>query len=121
MNVSRREIYQACLDAAGRPPGCFRITAPTGSGKTLAMLAFALKHAEQHGLRRVIVVLPILAIIEQNARVYREALQSLDNAGVLIEHHSAVRVSGDDDSERTENESQDWTRAKQATENWDGR
>ena len=45
-----------------------------------------------HGLRRVIVVLPFLAIIEQNARVYREALQSLDDAGVLIEHHSAVRV-----------------------------
>ena len=102
-----------------RPPGCFRITAPTGSGKTLAMLAFALKHAEQHGLRRVIVVLPFLAIIEQNARVYREALQSLDDAGVLIEHHSAVMVSGDDGSERTENESQDRTRAKQATENWD--
>ena len=119
VNAARREIYQACLSAAGRPPGCFRITAPTGSGKTLAMLAFALKHAERNGLRRVIVVLPFLAIIEQNARVYREALQSLDDAGVLIEHHSAVMVSGDDGSEPTENESQDRTRAKQATENWD--
>jgi len=119
VNVSRWGIYQACLDAARRPPGCFRITAPTGSGKTLAMLAFALRHAEQHGLQRVIVVLPYLAIIEQNARVYREALQSLDNAGVLVEHHSAVRLSGGDDAERTENESQDRTRAKQATENWD--
>ncbi len=119
VNVCRREIYQACLAAASRPPGCFRITAPTGSGKTLAMLAFALKHAERHGLRRVIIVLPFLAIIEQNARVYRKALRSLENAGVLIEHHSAVRLSGDDDSERTDNESQDRTRAKQATENWD--
>jgi len=119
VNAARREIYQACLSAAGRPPGCFRITAPTGSGKTLAMLAFALKHAERNGLRRVIVVLPFLAIIEQNARVYREALQSLDDARVLIEHHSAVMVSGDDGSEPTENESQDRTRAKQATENWD--
>ena len=118
VNVARREIYHACLAAAARPPGCFRITAPTGSGKTLAMLAFALKHAELHGLRRVIVVLPFLAIIEQNARVYREALQSLDSPGVLIEHHSAFRGSGDD-SERTENESEDQTRAKQATENWD--
>ena len=119
VNASRWEIYQACLDAAGRPTGCFRITAPTGSGKTLAMLAFALKHAERNGLRRVIVVLPFLAIIEQNARVYREALQSLDDSGVLVEHHSAVMVSGDDGSEPTENESHDRTRAKQATENWD--
>jgi CRISPR-associated endonuclease/helicase Cas3 len=119
VNTLRREIYQACLDAADRPPGCFRITAPTGSGKTLAMLAFALKHAEKKNLRRVIVVLPFLAIIEQNARVYRDALQSLDESGVLIEHHSAVMVSGDDGSEQTENESQHQIRAKQATENWD--
>jgi CRISPR-associated endonuclease/helicase Cas3 len=119
VNLSRGEIYQACLDAAGRPQGCFRITAPTGSGKTLAMLAFALKHAELHGLRRVIVVLPFLAIIEQSAQVYREALQSLGNMSVLLEHHSAVRLSGGDDSDQTENESQDRTRAKQATENWD--
>jgi CRISPR-associated endonuclease/helicase Cas3 len=119
VNNLRREVYQACLDAAGRSPGCFRITAPTGSGKTLAMLAFALKHAKKHRLRRVIVVLPFLAIIEQNARVYREALQSLDDKGVLIEHHSAVKVSEDDSSEPSENESLDKVRAKQATENWD--
>ena len=51
--------------------------------------------------------------------VYRQALQALDDGGALVEHHSAVRLSGGDDSEPTENESHARIRAKQATENWD--
>jgi CRISPR-associated endonuclease/helicase Cas3 len=118
INQSRSALYAACVATAERPPGIFRLTAPTGSGKTLAMLAFALKHAELRGLDRVIVVLPFLAIIEQNARVYREALGAADDPGVLVEHHSAVLTKGDETGSG-ETESADWVRAKQATENWD--
>jgi CRISPR-associated endonuclease/helicase Cas3 len=122
VNRARRALYQACLAAAAEPRGCFRLTAPTGSGKTLAMMAFALRHAEAHGLRRVIVVLPFLTVIEQNARVYREALGVGAGSSVLIEHHSAVKEwegqSADDES-GAENETAGRTRAKQATENWD--
>lgn len=116
INRARRELYDACVAAAERPSGTFRLTAPTGSGKTLAMLAFALKHAERRRLDRIIVVLPFLAIIEQNARVYREALGAVDDPGVLVEHHSAVQTRGDGESEI---ETADRVRAKQAAENWD--
>jgi CRISPR-associated endonuclease/helicase Cas3 len=122
VNEVRRAVYEACLGAAGLPPGCYSLTAPTGSGKTLAMMAFALKHAEAHRLRRVIVVLPFLAIIEQNARVYREALRGPDGSDPVVEHHSAapaVAGPGESDADPSENETTAQARAKQAAENWD--
>ena len=122
LNQARRDLFSACRDAGTLPRGCFRLNAPTGSGKTLAMLAFALKHAEQNQLRRVIIVLPFLAIIEQNARIYREALRSNEGDEVVVEHHSAVKVKVseiDSTGESDENESRFRTRSKQATENWD--
>ncbi|SIO46546.1 CRISPR-associated helicase, Cas3 family [Singulisphaera sp. GP187] len=122
VNRTRREVYDACVAASAFPPGCFSLTAPTGAGKTLAAMAFALKHAEKHGLRRVIVVLPFLAIIEQNARVYRKALTvEGDPVDLVLEHHSAIEGAEEIGVGDTgiENETQGRVRAKQATENWD--
>jgi CRISPR-associated helicase Cas3 len=90
----RRDLLQACRSAAESAPGLFTLTAPTGAGKTLSTLALALRHAmfEQNGLRRIVVVMPFLSIIDQTARVYREALAEMDDGGVteryLLEHHS---------------------------------
>jgi CRISPR-associated endonuclease/helicase Cas3 len=88
---ARRYVLESCRRASGRRPGFFALTVPTGGGKTLSSLAFALGHAIEHDLRRIIYVVPFTSIIEQNAAVFRAALLPLSDAGVpdpVIEHHS---------------------------------
>lgn len=74
LNRLRAEILEHALAKAGEVPGFFTLTVPTGGGKMLASLAFALEHAMRHRKRRVVVVAPFTAIIEQTADVYRDAL-----------------------------------------------
>jgi len=102
----RADVLAACRLAAERPPGRHTLTVPTGGGKTLAALAFALRHATRHGLRRVIVVIPFTSIIDQTADVYREAFGA-DLAGALVEHHSNLDPARETVGNRL------------ASENWD--
>jgi CRISPR-associated endonuclease/helicase Cas3 len=104
----RNDVFDACLEAAKLDPGFFSLTVPTGGGKTLSAMAFALAHARAHGLRRVIVVIPFLSIIEQNATVYREVLGD----DVILEHHSAAPEPNDTNEEEK-------AALETATENWD--
>ena len=87
MNI-RADLLRACEQAAAAPQGLFTLSAPTGAGKTLAMLAFALRHAQQHRLRRVIFVIPYLSIIEQTAQVYRGVFQRTFGNHYILEDHS---------------------------------
>ncbi|UQB42566.1 CRISPR-associated helicase Cas3' [Thiomicrospira microaerophila] len=111
VNQLRQSILSAARERAQLPPGLFTLTVPTGGGKTFSSMAFALDHALQHGMRRIIYVIPFTSIIEQNARVFREAFGELGESSVL-EHHSNF----DDRHIKNEN-TQD--KLKLAMENWD--
>ena len=87
INNARNEVFEACLNAAKLAPGQFTLTAPTGTGKTLALLAFAAAHAAEYGKRRIIIVLPFLSIITQNANIYREI------CGDVLEAHSMAKYT----------------------------
>ena len=123
--AARAEVLAAALQTADEEPGIFSLTVPTGGGKTLSGLAFALKHAAKHGLRRVIYVAPYLSILDQNAIVIRKALGFECNASEVFEHHSLaepVDLRADDSREGSPSDAENETRLMSATrraENWD--
>ena len=85
LNALRDRLFEDCLRAAELPPGLYTLTAPTGLGKTLSLLAFAAKHCIRYRqMRRIILILPYLAIMEQNVRDYKRILPE------LLESHSAA-------------------------------
>lgn len=110
LDRQRCKILEQCIqEGETRVPGLFSLTVPTGGGKTVASLAFALAHAKQHGLERVIYVIPYTSIIEQTAEVFREILGTEN----VLEHHSNVLYD-------LEGEASPHTIClAKATENWD--
>lgn len=116
VNDVRAEVYRACRDAADEPTGVFRLTVPTGGGKTRSGMAFALRHAVRHGLRRVVVAVPFTTITEQTAQQYREIFQAgPPGSPVVLEHHSAAIESRGNDEDCSGPGL--WQRL--AAENWD--
>lgn len=120
INQKRTEILNICLEKAVNPPGLFTLTVPTGGGKTLSSLAFALKHAVSHGLKRIIYVIPYTSIIEQNAAVFKENL-GINN---VLEHHSNFdwnqsNIHNQDVSSFDDETNQALQKLKLAAENWD--
>lgn len=108
MSQLRRDVLHHARRAAGEPQGVFTMTVPTGGGKTLSSLAFALDHALQHGLQRVIYVAPFMSIIDQTVGVFRGALQG---GNFVVEHHSTFddrRLGTDDSRDRHRLSMQNW-------------
>lgn len=110
INQVRSQVYQACINAAKLKPGVFRLAVPTGGGKTRSGLAFALSHAAEYSLERVIVAVPYTSIIEQTVKVYRDIL----GEDAVLEHHSAIQPDKGNEDARLRQ-----AVARLATQNWD--
>ncbi|MES1954822.1 CRISPR-associated endonuclease Cas3'' [Salinisphaera hydrothermalis] len=116
VNAKRREILDAVRGRASDQPGHFSLTVPTGGGKTLTSLAFALDHAVAHDKRRVIYVIPFTSIVEQNAAVFRNALDPY-GADAVLEHHGSFDAQNID--ALADSEPGTWDKLKRDSENWD--
>jgi CRISPR-associated endonuclease/helicase Cas3 len=123
----RASVLEDCLDAASSQQKLFSLSVPTGGGKTLAAMAFALQRAALYPerFRRVIVVIPYLSIIEQNAEVYARVF----GQDAVLEHHSGsiqklskhdedhfIPTSNKDDQEEMKFQE---SGLRPETENWD--
>ncbi len=110
VNGHRTEILKSCISLSQGEKGIYQLTVPTGGGKTVSSLAFALHHAAQHKMERIIYVIPYTSIIEQTAEVFREIL----GAENVLEHHSNVDYEEKDIISEEIRE-----KLQLATENWD--
>ncbi len=87
INRVRNAISNQCMEASGREPGIYRLNVPTGGGKTLCTLRYSLAHAEKYNKKRIIFIIPLLSVLDQNVKVIKDFVP--DESEVL-EHHSNV-------------------------------
>jgi CRISPR-associated endonuclease/helicase Cas3 len=121
VNALRARVLDHAVQKAALAPGLFTLTVPTGGGKTLASLSFALEHAISHGMERVIYVIPYTSIIEQTARVFRDALGTYDD---VLEHHASfdwehAAVSRGEVAKADDEGPNGIEKLRRAAENWD--
>lgn len=129
----RADVLAACKDKAASPRGVFTLRVPTGGGKTLASIAFALQHIAHHNqklaedaprrLRRIIVVIPYLNIIQQTTRELRDVFQCVETDPLILEHHSQATDPKPDESGKKDHDADGYDRERPlrqlAAENWD--
>ena len=113
INGRRTEILKNCIEEGKRDKGIFRLTVPTGGGKTIASLAFALKHAVQHHMDRIIYVVPYISVIEQNAEIFREILGDEN----VLENHSNVDYENSEELRPMQLASENWDKPIVVTTN----
>lgn len=94
INDSRKYISDTCKEKAGEGEGIYRISVPTGAGKTLSTLRYALSHGESFNKKRIIFVIPLLSVLDQNSEVIKENIQDQD---LVMEHHSNVVITYNED------------------------
>ena len=94
--------------------GLYRLSVPTGGGKTLSSLRAALAHAEKHKKSRIFFVIPLLSILDQNAKVIRA---NIEDDSIILEHHS--NVISESKASDSENKTIETDKNKLLTENWD--
>lgn len=128
----RAEVTAACQTASTEPRGVFTLAVPTGGGKTLASVAFALRHIAHHNrdlapddphrLRRIVIVIPYLNIIQQTTRELKTVFAHTDQDPVVLEHHSQAQDPQPKNKE-SKTDADGWDRERPlrqlAAENWD--
>lgn len=106
INRLRTSVRLEALKKAGLPIGFFSLNLPTGLGKTITSFHWALLHAKANGLRRIIIVLPYVNIIDQTASV----LKAIFGEENVLEHHGSYIFTPEGEGEDCK---------KLACENWD--
>jgi CRISPR-associated endonuclease/helicase Cas3 len=115
INLMRNETRFQALQKADMPCGFYSLALPTGMGKTLTSMAWALNHAKKNRLKRIIVVLPFVNIIDQTAQILKEIFGD----DWVLEHHSGYNEDEKTIGENEKNYSVIEQRKKLACENWD--
>jgi CRISPR-associated endonuclease/helicase Cas3 len=116
INQLRNKVREYALSKADTEPGFFSMALPTGMGKTLASVSWALQHAQHNDMKRIIIVLPYISIIDQTA----QELKRIFGDEWVLEHHSNFNVNRETDNNIADETIQDAHYTKRlATENWD--
>jgi len=111
----RAEISDQCKSFAKRGSGIYRLTVPTGGGKTLASLRYALAHAVEAEKERIIFIIPLLSVLDQNSKEIKGKLQP---GTMILEHHSNIVDAGESKDEQ-QREELDKDKRELLTETWD--
>ncbi len=111
LNNLRNKARAFVLAKAELPVGFYSMNLPTGMGKTLTSVSWALRHAKFNSLKRIIIVLPFVNIIDQTAGI----LKDIFGDDYVLEHHSGINEDLNISESLTENQ---YSR-RLACENWD--
>lgn len=111
INQVRSIISEQCLKTAEKPTGIYRLSVPTGAGKTLSTLRYALAHAERFHKKKIIFIIPLLSVLEQNAKIIQEYVQ---DKNLILEHHSNVVIEKESEGDNAELDEYEIL-----TENWE--
>ena len=116
INILRNKVREYAISQANGPTGFYSMTLPTGMGKTLASVSWALHHAKNNNLNRIIIVLPFISIIDQTA----SELKRIFGEEWVLEHHSGYNEDEDNNRQIAEEITDAQSYQKRlATENWD--
>ncbi|MBU2514682.1 CRISPR-associated helicase Cas3' [bacterium] len=111
LNELRNKVRENAILKSRLAIGFFSMNLPTGMGKTLASISWALNHAKEHNLERIIIVLPFINIIDQTSQILKEIF----GEEWVLEHHSG----NNENLETAEHNSHTKSLQKLACENWD--
>lgn len=115
INRLRNEARVEALQKTDMPQGFYSLSLPTGMGKTFTSMAWALHHAKYNKLKRIIIVLPYINIIDQTAQVLKDVF----GEDYVLEHHSSYNEEDENIQDSLDDGTSLLKRKKLACENWD--